>query len=134
MKRLFLAIGLFATLACAGLHAQTMDLKANIPFNFRMGEKVMPAGQYTIHHSEGLVTVREQGGSNAVMTFLTMATIRRDTPKTGALVFNRYGENYFLSKIWSSYSRDGRSLSKSNREKEMARNGVPVYTAGIPAQ
>jgi hypothetical protein len=134
MKHSFLAVGLFAALACSGLRAQTMDLRANVPFDFRLGEKVMPAGQYVIHHSDCVLTVREQNGGNATVIHLTQPTIRRDTPKTGQLVFNRYGENYFLSQIWSPYSKDGRSLMKSSREREVAKNGGPVYRAGIPAQ
>ncbi len=134
MKRFFLAIGLFATAASSGLLAQTMDLRANVPFDFRLGEKIMPAGKYVIHHSDGLLMLREQSGTKAAVVFLTQPTIRRDTPKTGSLVFNRYGENYFLASVWSPYSRDGRVLVKSNREKEIAKGGEPVYTAGIPAQ
>ena len=134
MKRLFLAIGLFATMACAGLHAQTMDMHVNVPFNFQMGEKIMPAGRYVIHHADSVLTMRQQGGSNATIVRLTQPTIRRDTPKAGSVVFNRYGGSYFLSQIWTSNSRDGRTVLKSTREKELARNSGPVYSAGIPAR
>ena len=89
----------------------------------------MPAGQYVIHHSDCVLTVRERSGGNTTVIHLTQPTIRRDTPKTGQLVFNRYGDNYFLSQIWSPYSKDGRSLMESSREKEVAMNGGHVYTA-----
>jgi hypothetical protein len=133
MKRLFLAMGLFAAVACSGLNAQTMELRAKVPFDFRMGEKLMPAGQYLIHHSAGLLTVREQGGSTAAM-FLTLPEYRPHTPTTGTLEFNRYGEDYFLAKIWAPGSRDGRSLTKSSAEKEIASRADTVYSASIPLQ
>jgi hypothetical protein len=50
MKRIS-AIALFtiATLAAStGLVAQQPAVKANIPFNFTVGEQSMPAGDYTI--------------------------------------------------------------------------------------
>jgi hypothetical protein len=36
------------------------------------------------------------------------------------LVFNRYGQTYFLSQIWTGGDQ-GRQLFKSNREKEILR-------------
>jgi hypothetical protein len=37
------------------------------------------------------------------------------------LVFNRYGDQYFLSEIWVEGATRGRELPKTGREKEMAR-------------
>ena len=132
MKRLCLATGLFAALACAVLHAQTVDLRANVPFDFRMGETLMPAGDYVIHHSAGVLTVRAESGKAIFQ--LTLPASRQDGSTKGALVFNRYGDLYFLSKIWAPESRYGMALSTGKREKELASGGAPVYSAAIPAQ
>ena len=40
MKRLHFAVGLFTAVACSGLQAQT-PLRANIPFEFRMGHRAV---------------------------------------------------------------------------------------------
>ena len=120
-------------MACAVLHAQTVDLRANVPFDFRMGETLMPAGEYVIHHSAGVLTVRAQSGSPRAIFQLTLPASRQDGSTKGALVFNRYGDSYFLAKIWAPASRDGMALSTSKREKELA-SGAPVYSAAIPAQ
>ena len=133
MKRLCLATGLFAAMACAVLHAQTVDLRANVPFDFRMGETLMPAGEYVIHHSAGMLTVRAQSGPPTAIFQLTLPASRQDGSTKGALVFNRYGDSYFLAKIWAPDSRSGLSLLTSKREKELA-SGSPVYSAAIPAQ
>jgi hypothetical protein len=45
MKRLHFALGLFAVLAALGLHAQSTLLLANIPFDFQVGNSLMPAGE-----------------------------------------------------------------------------------------
>jgi hypothetical protein len=132
MKQLCLATGLFAAMACASLYAQSVDLRANVPFDFRMGKTLMPAGEYVIHHSSGVLTVRARSGSPAVFQ-ITCPESRRGAPGNGALVFNRYGDSYFLSKIWAPDSRDGLALLTSKREKELA-SGSPVYSAAIPAR
>ncbi len=133
MKRLSLAAGLFTAVACSSLYAQTADLQANIPFDFRMGEKVMPAGQYLIHNSpDGVLAVRQQDGGHAAAMLLTLPASRKTTPAKGALEFNRYGDTYFLSKIWAPDSREGRALFKTTREKEIASGAASVYSASIP--
>jgi hypothetical protein len=132
MKQLCLATGLFAAMACAGLYAQTVDLRANVPFDFRMGKTLMPAGEYVIHHSAGMLSVRAQSGRTAAF-HITLPESRHGTSSKGALVFNRYGDSYFLSKIWAPDSRNGLALLTPKREKELA-SGGPVYSAAIPAQ
>lgn len=127
MQRLI--VGLFLALVCTGLYAQTMNLRATIPFTFRAGEKVMPAGEYTIRHSAGAVILHKQGGPSVVL--LTNAASRPALPAEGWLDFNRYGERYFLSSVWSPDSPDGREIPKSRAEKELARQiGLPE-SAGV---
>jgi hypothetical protein len=125
MKRLQLTIGLLMTFAFSRLQAQTIDLKATIPFEFRMGQTLMAAGDYTIHHSlNGVLTVRpENGGRQAVS--LAIAT---DLPKhssTAGLLFHRYGETYFLYKVWTPGSANARGVLETSLEKELARRGGP---------
>ena len=116
--RRFIA-GLFLALVCASLYAQTMNLRATVPFAFRAGEKAMPAGEYTIRHSGGSLILHNEGGPSVIL--LTNAAFRANAPNDARLSFNRYGERYFLSSVWISGSRDGREISKSRAEKELAR-------------
>jgi hypothetical protein len=53
-------------------------------------------------------------GSNAAQT-------QKPTDKT-KLVFNRYGDRYFLSQIWMNGATLGHQLPKSSREKEIAKD------------
>lgn len=134
MKRLHFMIGLFAALIGLSLNAQTTTLlRANIPFDFQFGESVLPAGEYVIHYSYGQRTVimqeqKEHGRSAAVM----LNTVSRDRPpETGVLEFNRYGETYFFSKLWTPLSADGGAVFKTAREKELARNSLKPHTTEI---
>ena len=47
-KQLFALLGLGLLLATASAFAQTVALKANIPFSFIVTGKTLPAGEYTI--------------------------------------------------------------------------------------
>ena len=127
MRRLI--AGLFLALVCASLYAQTMNLQATIPFAFRAGETVMPAGEYTIRHSAGALTLHHEGGPSVML--LTNAARRSTAPADARLSFNRYGERYFLSSVWTSGSREGRGMPKSPAEKELASRAVLLESVGI---
>ena len=88
MQRLI--AGMFLALVCASMYAQTMNLRATIPFAFRAGEKAMPAGEYTIRHSAGSLILHNQGGPSVFL--LTNAASRANAPNDARLSFNRYGE------------------------------------------
>jgi hypothetical protein len=120
MKRFYFAAGLFAA-ACLSLQAQTIDLRANIPFSFQVASVGMPAGEYTFHHSGDSLIVREEGGSHTAVLSLTNAKSRPKGAATGELQFNRYGEAYFLKELWMPYSLEGRVVFPSSRERELAR-------------
>jgi hypothetical protein len=96
-----------------------MNLRATIPFAFRAGEKAMPAGEYTISHSAGSLILHNEGGPSVIL--LTNAASRANVPNDARLSFNRYGERYFLSSVWTSDSRDGREILRGRAEKELAR-------------
>jgi hypothetical protein len=130
MNRLFIAMGL-AALGCAGLNAQELGLRANIPFEFRVGETPLPAGEYTIHNSGAMMVVRDRNGRQAAIQFFTIGAIRPQPPKTGELVFNRYGADYFLANVWTAGAREGRALTKAPLERELARSARPARAAAI---
>jgi hypothetical protein len=129
--RRFLA-AFFLAVVCASLHAQTMNLRAAIPFPFHMGRAVLPAGEYTIIHSHDTLIVRNAyGGGGAAL--VTNAAFSMKPSENSHLSFHRYGDNYFLVSVWTQGERDGRELPKSRSEKDIASLiGLPE-TIGIAA-
>jgi len=119
MKHLIAAAGLCAVTACPYLNAQSLCARANVPFNFQMGEALMPAGKYKIQESGDLLIVRAENGKRTAVS-LTMPTSRSAVSNNPKLEFNRYGDDYFLATIWNPTSHDGRALLKTAREKELA--------------
>jgi hypothetical protein len=123
------AVTIFAALACTGLRAQTVDLRATIPFDFNAGSKLMPAGEYLIQERGYLTTFHGVGDGNANVILMT-ATGDRTTSREARLDFHQYGSRYFLTTIWDSQTQEGRRVPPTAREKELAKRGeVPAQTA-----
>jgi hypothetical protein len=118
-KALQFAFGLLVVGGCTGLYAQTMDIRTNIPFTFSVSGTTLPAGEYSIHHSEGLLTLRDPQGK--AVTVVTVGTDRWMQSSRPLLQFKRYGNEYFLGKISVPQSTVARQLLESRREKELAR-------------
>lgn len=121
MKRFHFVAGLLIA-ACLGLQAQTINMHANIPFNFQVGQRTFSAGDYTFHHSAGVLVVREQGGDQTANISFTVSMSRPRAASDGALKFNRYGDYYFLEQLWEPGSQEGQAVLRSAREREIARH------------
>jgi hypothetical protein len=80
--------------SCTGAMAQ--GLKANVPFDFTVGNKWMPAGEYTLTSpSDGVLALRS--GTHITM----IATLQSsDESRSGSkLVFDKYDDQYFLHEV-----------------------------------
>ena len=94
MKRTSLVLTAILALACSALHAQSLNARANVPFNFWMGKTLMPAGDYQIRYSNGLLQVRDDAGGESLESILTIPEHKLNPPNQTVLVFNRYGDTY----------------------------------------
>jgi hypothetical protein len=119
-KRLFYsfaAIGLAAACLYAG-----PPVTAHIPFPFHVGDTVLPAGSYTAGTNMGsgaLIVLRSADGKSSVMT-ISNGAHSPDGRTQPRLIFNRYGDEYFLFQVWTGPGGEGRQLMQSKREAEMA--------------
>jgi hypothetical protein len=94
----------------------------NIPFDFEAGKTTLPAGEYSVKvsnptHSLILISRKD---STASAFINTNAVVSVNMQTESKLVFNRYGDRYFLSQVWSEGNSEGRQLLKTAREKEIA--------------
>jgi hypothetical protein len=109
-----------------------MDMKANIPFDFRIGNAEFPSGEYSVRNSRGVLSVMQISGDHKSGYFLTVGA---DHPATstssGNLQFVRYGDAYFLSKVWTPDSSVARALPKTPREKELASHIGQLGTTSV---
>lgn len=115
-------MGLFLTLAIANVSAQTpTGAEVNIPFDFVAGTANLKAGTYTVTRNSGnALKIRSTDGKNTVLIQAPLTIGARDFKSGERLVFNRYGNEYFLNQVWLSVDR-GRQLLPSKAEAKAAR-------------
>ena len=113
-------LSIVAAAQCGAQSAGVMEV--NIPFAFQAGNRMLPAGEYRIERFsaelEGIQLIRQSHGKNSIL-INTVPVESSDKALPPRLVFYRYGNDYFLTEIWTNNTR-GRQLYKSAREKELA--------------
>ncbi len=79
-------------------------LKAQIPFQFTAGSKLLPAGEYEfrIDYDASVVTVTSSSkGDTSIVVFLTrLAAAQHSTATDAHIVFDKVGDAYTLSELW----------------------------------
>lgn len=119
---------LVLSVVVAAGHAYALEtiMKAEIPFEFAVGNQMLPAGEYDVLNlssGSGGLLLRRSDGSASAMVF-TIPTQANDWQEVSKLVFNRYGDHYFLSQIWTAGEKVGQKLNPSRQEREVARKQV----------
>jgi hypothetical protein len=102
-------------------------LKAKIPFEFSVGDRILPAGEYRVEQlspSTMFVVLLRRADDGPSAAALTLGIQANGSQNESKLVFHRYGDHYFLSQIWTEGANVGRQLAPSRRETEMARKEV----------
>jgi hypothetical protein len=132
LRTYLLGCALAATAVVSTSHAfaQSSDMRVSVPFTFHSGSQIMPAGVYRVKiESDQLVLLRGDSKSGYVMTQPQIGKAK----DSGRLVFQRYGDQYFLREVWASASTTGQKCVKSKLEREVeiaqsksARTGAEV--------
>jgi len=132
MTRTYLAtLGLLALLATGSAFGQ-QGMTFDVPFEFRVGTSVMPAGEYKVTQSlnSGLTDIACEACKVDVRV-LSHTGGGNNAPNQSRLVFNKYGDRYFLSSVWQSGTDLGRVLPVSGAERELARRASPPPTSQV---
>jgi len=126
-----LSVALFAAATLFAQGSQTLTVQ--VPFGFHVGNSVLPAGGYTVY-TEGpshILRLTSDDSKSSVM-IQSHGVEKFNTPSQGMLVFNKYGDEYFLSQVWKAGNNTGRELQKTKREFEVAaiaRRGIESVIA-----
>jgi hypothetical protein len=122
--KIFSMLSIAAMFMVAAVYANPVDaLKANIPFDFSVGNKILPAGVYTVAPTTtpGLLLIRREDGRTGALIQTQGVQARREQDKT-KLVFRRYGDHYFLAQLWTAGDSNGRELWKSRTERDLIKS------------
>jgi hypothetical protein len=122
LRSFFLA---FAALFMAtAAHAQQQYVKANVPFDFVVGNRAYPAGEYYVKAiGEGsavlLIDNRQEAKTGMVLSITCAQLSPSDNTK---LVFHRVGNSYFLSQMWTAGNTQGWEFPMSRTEIQISQN------------
>lgn len=127
-------LSLSAALGSISLLAQD-PLRATVPFDFTVGSKSFAAGEYSLRQIAHMVLqIRSADGGHANFMIGTQPGEPTRIPGAAKLVFNRYGDRYFLSEV--SANSGGWQVPKSVDEKELiAKSAGPkplTVVASVP--
>jgi len=119
--RVLTAFGFLMAMTAATAFAQERPpLKVNIPFDFSVANRTLPAGEYTVteRNSVGQTTiVRNDAGSAAACAIGRSLPAKTEANKP-MLVFRRYGNQYFLAQVVHAGWVDGQELVQTRTERK----------------
>ncbi len=98
--------------------------RVDIPFDFTVNNRTLSAGRYLVEtaSSNGMDILRVRSATNASsVIFLTHSVQSSTAPDTGKLIFNRYGNQYFLSQVWTLGNRIGGEALECRMERTVQR-------------
>ncbi len=132
---LMLLVGLTLATAAVSANAQSRKVIANIPFEFVVGDKTLPGGEYSLRSATaGDKILMVQGADNGKSALRHSYPTEQIRNKTHArLLFHRYGQSYFLVEVWDGQST-GRRIVKSRQERAIERELARIPLASIPSR
>ena len=100
---------------------------AQVPFEFVVGDKIIPAGQCIVQPAtlaEETMLIRNADAKVDAFTRASTAETRK-AAGANALIFHKYGDRYFLSAIQLEGTRTIYEMPQSRAEAEMKAQKVP---------
>jgi hypothetical protein len=122
--RTLLNIALLSVATSVCVQAQERPLTTvTVPFAFTVENSNLPAGSYTVSvlPPYNMIKLQSTDGRNVVMIRAIPSKSSADS-KQAKFVFNRIGDEYFLSQVWELGSKTHRDLFLGNRAQELAKN------------
>src|SRR5690348_7222161 len=67
-----------------------------VPFDFNVGQKVLPKGVYTFSSDRDIVRIQSRDGKQNVFALPYRTRVGAQSRANTKLTFNHYGESYYL--------------------------------------
>jgi hypothetical protein len=130
----FVLMGASLVLASTA-QAQQYRVKADVPFDFIIGNQVHKAGNYDIKRvglSENVLSVSSASEDKTTLV-IALPCEQSDWAKSTKLIFHRSGDTYFLYQVWVEGRQFGSEFATPNRETQLAKNGVKAEEVVVVA-
>jgi hypothetical protein len=120
---LFIALVFASAIYPTKANAQIIgDIDATIPFQFHVGSTRLPAGEYRIHVLDNsdlsTMEITSMDGTVSALFQVQQADTSSEPTKT-ELIFNKYGNRYFLARMFDEGNPSGSQVSESRYEKKL---------------
>lgn len=119
------AVTVFAASVASASAQNSKTIKVNIPFDYSVENKTLPAGKYILCRvNRSTISIQSEDGKISILAPVIYSIPSIKNTNAVKVVFNRYGDNYFLSQVWTE-SGQGEKLLESKPERE-AKKGMKL--------
>lgn len=124
MLALFTVLVLALTIHPPKAQAQIIgELEVTVPFQFYAGNAKLPAGKYILHMLDNsdlmIMEISTADGTMSALFEVENAEANSAPPKS-ELIFNKYGNRYFLARVFDEGNPDGSRVPESQYEKRVS--------------
>ena len=106
-------LGVLTLASTAQAQGTERVIKVNIPFEFSVGDRVFPAGHYSlVSTTPALLQLRDTEG-HILTRVLTNSVETSNTPAEPKLRFSSNGGRYSLAQVWQENDSIGQQLQPS---------------------
>jgi hypothetical protein len=113
-------IVLLTTMLNAQMAIRQPLFRVDVPFAFVAGGVHLPAGHYRIYHPGDpyLIVIEKDDGRARAMAYVHPSANTADESST-KLVFNKYGDQYFLAQVWTEPDREVHQCFRCRAEQTL---------------
>lgn len=135
--RVFASLLLSAVMLGSTVRAQTTEhiIKANIPFDFVVGDQSFPAGHYSVALIGPVVLELRDSQGRVVINVLTQSVQALNQPAQPKLRFESEGGQHVLTQVWRQDDSTGQEILRPRSVNLAARKPsghVQTAEAGNP--
>jgi hypothetical protein len=111
---------LTVALCVVAAQAQTTTmLKGDVPFSFNIGDRSLPAGEYTVKSLDREIEAWYDTNGRGLFFVRTLPMGDVADASTTKLVFHRYGDQYYLAEVCNEGT--GHELIPSRSQRQIAK-------------
>jgi hypothetical protein len=139
-KQSYTVLVIAALLATVFTSAQAQPdrlIAASVPFNFVIKERALSAGEYVFSLVQfgGSDAVKIQSADGHITAFVPTRSAKAKASQAEAkLVFNHYGDQYFLSQVWGLEDAATQQLAKPRAEERLANTTTERSNVSVAAR
>jgi len=117
---------LAVVMALTALSAQAQTVlnkqKFTVPFQFNVGNEVLPAGEYTVYVENQTIRLQKSDGKANAIALSRRTVHAGESNREVKLTFRQFGVHMYLSQVWLT-DGVGRELKRQRRQNtDLAQN------------